>query len=318
MNWRLHKMNSLIPFICLGIGAAISWRGLPDSILKVFDWIINIALVILMLVIGLNIGTSPEVMNNLGGIGISCVILSVAAILTSALFVRILEKTVLPLEETRKKFSGDNAAQNTKDSSFSPLIIIMPACIVIGIIVGWFVLHSVSETILDRILTFSLILLYVGVGVSLGENKEVFKYIKSLGLKILFLPLAIFLGSITGGLIVGLLLRIPLNYAVISTSGMGYYSLTGAMMTDYYGIEAGTYGFIVNVTRDVFTIILMPLLLKISKGSPIAAGAAGCMDTMLVPVSKAVGTELGIVALISGTILTFVVPVWLPIAHMIF
>ena len=188
----------------------------------------------------------------------------------------------------------------------------------VGIIIGWFVLHSVSETILDTALTISLVLLYVGVGVSLGENKGVFKYIKSLGLKILFLPLGIFLGSITGGLIIGLILHIPLNYAVISTSGMGYYSLTGAMMTDYYGIEAGTYGFIVNVTRDVFTIILMPLLLKISKGSPIAAGAAGCMDTMLVPVTKAVGTELGIVALISGTILTFVVPVWLPIAHMIF
>ncbi len=311
-------MNSLIPFICLGVGTAISWRGLPDTVLKVFDWIINIALVILMLVIGLNIGTSPEVMNNLGGIGVSCVILSVAAILTSALFVSVLEKTVLPLEETRKRFSGDSGDRETEESSFSLLIIIMPACIVIGIIIGWFVLHSVSETILDRARTFSLILLYVGVGVSLGENKGVFKYIKSLGLKILFLPLGIFLGSITGGLIIGLILHIPLNYAVISTSGMGYYSLTGAMMTDYYGIEAGTYGFILNVTRDVFTIILMPLLLKISKGSPIAAGAAGCMDTMLVPVTKAVGTELGIVALISGTILTFVVPVWLPIAHMIF
>lgn len=311
-------MNSLIPFICLGVGAAISWRGLPDTVLKVFDWIINIALVILMLVIGLNIGTSPEVMNNLGGIGVSCVILSVAAILTSALFVSVLEKTVLPLEETRKRFSRDNGDRDVEESSFSLLIVIMPACIVIGIIIGWFVLHSVSETILDTALTISLVLLYVGVGVSLGENKGVFKYIKSLGLKILFLPLGIFLGSITGGLIIGLILHIPLNYAVISTSGMGYYSLTGAMMTDYYGIEAGTYGFIVNVTRDVFTIILMPLLLKISKGSPIAAGAAGCMDTMLVPVTKAVGTELGIVALISGTILTFVVPVWLPIAHMIF
>ena len=311
-------MNSLIPFICLGVGTAISWRGLPDTVLKVFDWIINIALVILMLVIGLNIGTSPEVMNNLGGIGVSCVILSVAAILTSALFVSVLEKTVLPLEETRKRFSGDSGDRETEESSYSLLIIIMPACIVIGIIIGWFVLHSVSETILDTALTISLVLLYVGVGVSLGENKGVFKYIKSLGLKILFLPLGVFLGSITGGLIIGLILHIPLNYAVISTSGMGYYSLTGAMMTDYYGIEAGTYGFIVNVTRDVFTIILMPLLLKISKGSPIAAGAAGCMDTMLVPVTKAVGTELGIVALISGTILTFVVPVWLPIAHMIF
>lgn len=131
-------------------------------------------------------------------------------------------------------------------------------------------------------------------------------------------PLVIFIGSILGGLVIGLVLRIPLNYAVVSTSGMGYYSLTGAVMTDYFGVEAGTYGFIVNVTRDVFSILLMPLLVRISTGSPIAAGGAGCMDTMLVPVTKAVGTELGIVALISGTILTFVVPVWLPISQMLF
>ena len=36
------------------------------------------------------------------------------------------------------------------------------------------------------------------------------------------------------------------------------------------------------------------------------------------PVGVTVGAELGMVALISGTILTFVVPVWLPIAQMIF
>ena len=36
------------------------------------------------------------------------------------------------------------------------------------------------------------------------------------------------------------------------------------------------------------------------------------MDTMLVPVSRFVGPELSVVALISGTILTFVVPLWMP------
>lgn len=34
---------------------------------------------------------------------------------------------------------------------------------------------------------------------------------------------------------------------------------------------------------------------------------------MLVPVSRVVGSELSMVALISGTILTFVVPLWLPV-----
>ena len=317
-------MNTLIPFICLAFGAAINWRGLPAPMLKTFDIATNAALIMLMAVIGLNIGISPQVMGNLGTIGLNCLIISLAAIAGSVLLVRFAEATVMPLEKIRLQLAEENAhnagenasdtsAESQTESSFSPLIILMPACIVIGIIAGYFWLQDMSRSILDTVLTVSLIFLYTGVGVSLGENKEVFQYMKRLGARVLFMPAAIFEGCIIGGFISGMLLGLPLSYSVISASGMGYYSLTGAFMTESFGIEAGTYGFIVNVSRDVFTVALLPLLSKISKGSPIASGAAGCMDTMLVPVTRAVGPELGMVALISGTILTFVVPVWLPV-----
>ena len=317
-------MNTLIPFICLAFGAAVNWRGLPTPILKAFDIATNAALILLMAVIGLNIGTSPQVMGNLGAIGLNCLIISLSAIIGSVILVRLAEATVMPLEKIRLQLADENAhnagenasdtsAETLTESSFSPLIILMPACIIIGIIAGYFWLQDMSRSILDTALTVSLIFLYTGVGVSLGENKEVFQYIKRLGVRVLFMPAAIFAGCICGGLVSGLLLGLPLSYSVISASGMGYYSLTGAFMTETFDIEAGTYGFIVNVSRDVFTVALLPLLSKISKGSPIASGAAGCMDTMLVPVTRAVGPELGMVALISGTILTFVVPVWLPV-----
>ena len=308
-------MNTLIPFICLAFGAAINWRGLPATVLKAFDIATNAALILLMAVIGLNIGTSPQVMGNLGAIGLNCLIISLSAIIGSVILVRLAEATVMPLEKIRLQLAEENAhtADEQPKTSFSPLIILMPACIVIGIIAGYFWLQDMSRSILDTALTVSLIFLYTGVGVSLGENKEVFQYIKRLGARILFMPAAIFAGCIAGGFISGLLLHLPYSYSVISASGMGYYSLTGAFMTETFGIEAGTYGFIVNVSRDVFTVALLPLLSKISKGSPIASGAAGCMDTMLVPVTRAVGPELGMVSLISGTILTFVVPVWLPV-----
>lgn len=308
-------MNTLIPFICLAFGAAINWRGLPATVLKAFDIATNAALILLMAVIGLNIGTSPQVMGNLGAIGLNCLIISLSAIIGSVILVRLAEATVMPLEKIRLQLAEENAhtADEQPKTGFSPLIILMPACIVIGIIAGYFWLQDMSRSILDTALTVSLIFLYTGVGVSLGENKEVFQYIKRLGARILFMPAAIFAGCIAGGFISGLLLHLPYSYSVISASGMGYYSLTGAFMTETFGIEAGTYGFIVNVSRDVFTVALLPLLSKISKGSPIASGAAGCMDTMLVPVTRAVGPELGMVALISGTILTFVVPVWLPV-----
>ena len=94
-------MNTLIPFICLAFGAAINWWGLPRPILKAFDTATNAALILLMAVIGLNIGTSHKVMDNLGIIGLNCVVISLSAIIGSVILVRLAEATVMPLEKLR-------------------------------------------------------------------------------------------------------------------------------------------------------------------------------------------------------------------------
>ena len=341
-----------IPFLC--------WRGLPPRVLRVSDMIMNTALMLLMTVIGLNIGLSETVMKNLGRIGIKCLLISLAAIACSVALTVLCERTVMPLEKIRmallrekqeaarqnrdaersalhraenagsKQEDSTGECGNTKDGiaqqasllqenaqteeaqggSFSPLLILMPLFILLGILIGYFALPK-GEAV-------SLFFLYTGAGIILGTNKEVFTYIKKLGLRMLFLPLSIFAGCLLGGFLMGVLLDVPLKWSVLSASGMGYYSMSGAFLTEAYGIEAGVYGFIVNVSRDVFTVALLPLLSKISKGSPIASGAGGCMDTMLIPVSKAVGPELGLVALISGTITTLAVPIWLPLGVALF
>ena len=52
----------------------------------------------------------------------------------------------------------------------------------------------------------------------------------------------------------------------------GTKSLTGATMTDYFGIEAGTYGFVVNVLRDVFSLYLCRFWLESVKEVPSQPG----------------------------------------------
>lgn len=314
-----------IPFICITLGAVINWRGLPEKALKASDILMNVALFALMAIIGLNIGLSDTVMKNLGSIGLKCLLISLAAIWCSVGLTVICEKTVMPLEKIRLQLLAEKdpeviyeeAAEEDKQG-FPTLLITMPAFIAGGILVGYFLVPKGENGWLDTALSISLIFLYTGAGVMLASNKSVFNYIRKLGLRILFLPLAIFAGCVLGGFIGGLLLDVPLKWSVLSASGMGYYSLTGAFLTEAYGIEAGVYGFIVNVSRDVFTVALLPLLVKISKGSAIASGAGGCMDTMLIPVSKAVGPELSLVALISGTITTLAVPFLLPIGVSVF
>lgn len=309
-----------IPFICLGCGFLVAWKQLPEKIMGAVDITVNAALILLMLTIGMNIGINQSVMNNLGSIGINCAVISLFAIGGSIFFVLVVERTLLPLDAIREKLYKDKLSLTDEikldqgnSNKTSPLVWIMPVSIVAGVLAGYLLMSEKQAAILDVLLIASLILLYTGVGISLGENKKVFRYVKVLGFRILYISLAILAGSIAGGILSGKMLGIPAHISVISASGMSYYSITGAYMASVYGIEAGTYGFVVNVMREFFTVLLLPFIVRVSKGSPIAAGAAGCMDTMLVPVTKFVGVELGLVALVTGVILTFVVPILLPI-----
>lgn len=313
---------TILPFVCLGIGLIIGFQNLTSKFLKATDFIINVTLVVLMLTIGMNIGVNNSIMSKLGMIGLNCLVIALSAIIFSVIFTVIAEKTVLPLEKVKENLNSENMDLNNevniseeKNKKTSPLVLIMPISIVAGVILGYFVMPNDKAYLLGYLLTASLIFLYIGVGISLGSNRRVFKYIKILGARIIFLSLAIFLGSITGGFISGVILNLPPKVSVMSASGMSYYSLTGAYMTQVYGIETGTYGFVVNVMREFFTVLLLPLLIKISNGSPIAGGAAGSMDTMLMPITKFVGPELGLVTLITGVILTFVVPFLLPVLY---
>lgn len=313
---------TLMPFVCLGFGLVLGLYHLSAKILNLIDIAINFALVVLMLTIGLKIGINDSVMSNLHSIGFNCFIISTCAIAFSVLFTLIVEKTILPLEILKERLCTQNiniySEINTfddKSKKSSPLIWIMPISIVVGIIFGYFFMAQGSAFILNYLLIGSLVILYTSVGISLGSNINVFRYIKIIGFRVVYISVAIFIGSIIGGYVSGMLLNLPLHISIMSASGMSYYSLTGAYMSQVYGIETGTYGFIVNIMREFFTVLFLPLLIKISNGSPIAGGAAGNMDTMLVPITKFVGAEIGLVTLITGAILTFTVPLVLPLLY---
>ena len=314
-------MTLYIPFICIAVGCIINWKGLPDRLLSIINFIMNSALMLLMTVVGLNVGTSEEVLDNIGKIGLNCIIMCIGSVFFAVILMMILEKTIVPLEEIRLKLLEEKglALKVLPDNKgVDPLMICMPLAIILGLLLGIFICPDISKQTLDILLTISLIFLYTGAGVSLASNKIAFLYIKKLGLRILLLPVAIFCGGLLSGFIMSKVLEVDLCWSVTASSTMGYYSLPGAFMTEAYGVEAGIYGFMVNIFRDIVTVSFMPLLKKISKGSPIASGAGGCMDSMFIPITRAVGPELGIAGLIVGTIITIFVPFWLPVSQMIF
>ena len=322
---KKEEIMTILPFICLGMGIIGGLFVTAPKFTSASEKVSTVALIFLMLSIGVGIGLDQSVIRQFGTIGIHCVVIALCAIGGSVLFTVLCEKTVLPLDHLDKQLSEKNLTlssaagqEETEKKSTSHLVWIMPCSILAGLFAGIFFRSYLNSDIMDTIFTISLIVSYVCVGISQGANREVFRFVKRLGFRIIWLSAAILMGSILGGIIAGILLRLPLYVSVISASGMSFYSITGAYMTQAYGLEIGTYGFIVNVLREFFTVLLMPLLIKISLGSPIAGGAAGNMDTMLAPVTKFVGVRLGLVTLITGTILTLLVPIVLPAVAYLF
>lgn len=330
-----------IPFLCVGIGGVLGWFLHGEKLFHAVDKITNGALMLLMTVIGLSIGINDTVMRSLGTIGLQSMLLALSAIAFSVLFVVFMEKTCLPLASIQKRMekeailmenswradSADGEEPGSSDSSGKDKVILylIGVCVVLGLVLGVILTTVFPNGMQEYLVTLSVILLYLsliflytGVGFTIGGNKRVLLYMKVLGFRVVLLSLGILLGSLSSGLIWGYLLPIPLSTSLMASSGMSYYSLTGAFMTQVFGIEAGTYGFMVNVMREFFTVLLLPILIRISPGSAIASGAAGNMDTMLMPITKFVGKDLSLVTLITGVILTIVVPFLLPLLAQFF
>ena len=53
----------------------------------------------------------------------------------------------------------------------------MPISIIIRVAIGYFVMPDNKVYILDYLLTASLIVLYIGAGITIGANRKVFEYI---------------------------------------------------------------------------------------------------------------------------------------------
>lgn len=315
-------LATIMPFACMGVGLLVGFQSLPEKFYKVVDWVTIISLMILMVTIGGNVGTSEDVIANLGTVGLNCLITCLCAIAGSVGLCFLVEKTILPLEkysEMQIDDKSENAVHSDTDKKkIDPILILIPVCVIGGALGCYLFMPQEKVFLLDYSLWSSLVVLYTSVGIGMGQNKAVFGYMKKVGFKVIYLVLGVYLGSILGGAVSAWITGMPLNYALISASGAGYYSMTGATMLSVFGAEAGVYGFMVNVFRDFFTILLLPIFARISKSAPVASGGAGNMDTMLVPITRAVGRELGLIALIVGVAITFGVPVMLPILCNIF
>ncbi|ASJ04178.1 lysine exporter LysO family protein [Thermococcus barossii] len=152
-----------------------------------------------------------------------------------------------------------------------------------------------------------LYLLILIIGIDLGQTFRLGE-IKRLGRLAIKLPLGTLLGSLLGGLVASLLLGIELRWGLAVAAGCGWYSLTGPLIAQYSAVY-GTLGFLANLVREIFTVLLYPMAIRrIPKELAVSMGGATTMDTTLPIMTKFGGSDVALIAFVHGFVLTALVP----------
>ncbi len=303
-------MDFWIIILSLVIGILVGVSGVAGEWLRrIEDPFIQGALLLLLLAMGIKMGTTDRLLANLDDIGVTALVLSSASVLGSILFIEPVSWRFRCIPE------GDNDSSGISKTKISlRLTGIILITIVGGAGIGYFLVGEGLVSTLDRAVTFTLGLLLFAVGISLGLNRRTLSRALSVGWKVIFIPLSIAAGSIAGPVVASFFLDVSVPEAAAVGAGFGWYSLSAILLTELHSAELGTVALMANTFREVFTFISLPFIVRyLGKAAGIATGGATTMDVTLPLIKNVSGEEAVLPAFLSGAILSGLVPVLVPL-----
>lgn len=112
-----------------------------------------------------------------------------------------------------------------------------------------------------------------------------------------------------GGVIASVILDLPLYQALAMSSGFGWYSLAGILMGDAFGPVFGGASFLIELMRELIALVAIPLFIRSYPCTAIGYAGATAMDFTLPVIQTTGGVRCVPVAIVSGFILSLLVPV---------
>ena len=184
------------------------------------------------------------------------------------------------------------------------LIAVVGGGLVVGLILpielNW--VDTASEQILCVLLFF--------IGIQLRNSGLTLKQIL-LNKHGIVIASVIIITSWCGGLLAALWLEIPFTNGLAMASGFGWYSLSGILMGDAFGPVFGGASFMIELLRELVALVAIPILISRRPCTAIGYAGATAMDFTLPVIQTTGGVRCVPVAIVSGFILSLLVPVFM-------
>lgn len=206
-----------------------------------------------------------------------------------------------------------------KGGNLMTLLIII--AVTAGMLLGYFLIREVFAGRMEEFeaaaglgIKLGLCLLLIFVGMDLGLDGTVIANFRRVGLRILAFPAAVILGTLIGALAVCPLLALSLRECLAVGCGFGWYTLAPGIIMEAGHLTASAVSFLHNVMRELFSIILIPLVAKkIGYIETTGMPGAAAMDVCLPIVEKSTRSDIAVYSFVSGVIMSILVPVLVPL-----
>lgn len=176
----------------------------------------------------------------------------------------------------------------------------------VGLLIDYFI--KIDKSIIDNLGEWALMLLLALIGIQLRNSGISLKEIllNKAGLSI---AIIVVVTSWLAALLISFILDLPINHALAISSGFGWYSLSGILISDGISPVLGGVAFMIDLARELVAILLIPLIIKKYPHTGVGVGGATAMDFTLPIIQKSGGSDAIPMAIVSGFILTLIGPV---------
>lgn len=191
--------------------------------------------------------------------------------------------------------------------------VIQLGMVILGFIVGrWISKMAIIQSIpigIESVIKGLLMLLILLVGLQLSHSgmtlREVLFNKRGVQVSAIFC-----VGVAIGGIMFGLIMpEVSLMQGLALSSGYGWYSLSGIVMTDKYGAVWGSVALLNDLSREFLSFIMIPVLMRNFPHTAVSLGGVTSMDFTLPVIQSSGGNEVLPLAMSFGFIVNIISPV---------
>lgn len=265
------------------IGFALPcWTNLA----RVVNSSLNVVVYVILVVIGMELGHVPDLSTQIGNIinYLSALMLFTLVCGVAALFFydKYYHRQVYALLCAPPSQLVDTPKPKHIQNSLTQL-----ACLTIGFIIAKYT----PLTLPAHSITVLLMLLLLLVGISLKSANISLRQIL-LNKQGLYLTVIFIVATLLGGVAFAILFDLPLTQGLALSSGFGWYSLSGTLMTDAYGAVWGSIALMNDLGREILALIFIPYIMRHSPSSAIGLSGVTSLDFALPTLAQAGGIKI--------------------------